>query len=116
MVFLLLLAFQTRNEHLTGSQQMFVIFLIFMYLISFQLSLGPIIWLYNAEILPEKGCVLATLANWSGVIVIAFFFPILVGSFGISICYVIFAICCFAGIGFIQKYVQETKGLNAYQI
>jgi hypothetical protein len=31
---------------------------------SFGVSLGPIVWIYNAEILPEKGVALATIINW----------------------------------------------------
>jgi len=37
---------------------------LFVYLIAFQLSLGPIVWIYLAEILPEKGVSVAVLMNW----------------------------------------------------
>jgi len=40
------------------------------------MSLGPVVWLYNAEILPEKGVSIATLVNWIGVVFISFLFPI----------------------------------------
>jgi len=37
---------------------------IFFYGIAFSLSLGPIVWLYDAEILPDAGLALSTFTNW----------------------------------------------------
>jgi len=44
---------------------------IFSYVIFFSLSLGPIVWLYNAETLPDAGLAIATFTNWSLSFIIA---------------------------------------------
>ena len=53
-----------------------IIFMIYLYCFGYGVSFGPIIWLYNAEILPEKGVSIATLCNWTAIIFISFMFPI----------------------------------------
>jgi hypothetical protein len=44
--------------------QNFQVSLIFFYYLAFNFSLGPIVWLYNSEILPSKGISMATMTNW----------------------------------------------------
>ena len=39
----------------------------------FALSLGPIVWMYNAEVLPDAAISIATAVNWGGNIIQ--FFP-----------------------------------------
>ena len=46
------------------------------YIIGFCISLGPIVWSYNAEILPEKGVSIATFVNWFGVLIVTYTFPL----------------------------------------
>lgn len=45
--------------------QYLIIAFVFIYEIFFSVSLGPVVWLYVSEILPEKGVALATLSNWT---------------------------------------------------
>lgn len=83
---------------------------IFIYLFAFGVSLGPVVWLYNSEILPAKGVALATLANWTGVIFITFTFPQVVNEQGehIQYMFMFFAVCCTLGLFFMLKFVKET--------
>jgi len=37
---------------------------IFIFIFSFQMSWGPIIWLYNAEIMQDKSFSIANICNW----------------------------------------------------
>jgi len=53
-----------------------IIIFTFLYEIAFGFSLGPITWLYVAEILPEKGVSIATLFNWVCVSIIFLLFPV----------------------------------------
>lgn len=52
-------------------------YVILLYTFSFGMSLGPIVWIYIAEILPDKGVGIAVFTNWMCVLVIGLFFPIL---------------------------------------
>ena len=40
------------------------------------MSLGPIVWLYVAEILPDKGLAFGILFHWIFVTFVCFLFPI----------------------------------------
>lgn len=81
------------------------------YTIFFEISIGPILWLYLAEILPEQALSLAIFVNWGTVIGITFLTPILMtwnpaGTFGI------FAVCCLLGFVFALFFMKETRGLK----
>jgi hypothetical protein len=51
--------------------------MIFIYVIGFGVSLGPIVWLYLPEILPELGVGLSALSCWLFTFAIVFLFPIM---------------------------------------
>lgn len=55
---------------------------IFIFMFSFGISLGPIVWIYNAEILPEKGVALATIVNWISAFIIGLGLPPLASILG----------------------------------
>ncbi|CAD8163032.1 unnamed protein product [Paramecium octaurelia] len=89
-----------------------IVLAIFGYLGAFQLSLGPVAWIYDADILSEKGMSLAVLCNWISCTIIAFAFVILDIDHNkerLSIVFGVFTGCCILGVCFILKFVQETK-------
>lgn len=51
---------------------------LFIYIISFSLSLGPVFWVYISEVLPTKGISFVTFLNWVSCAVVAQIFPIIV--------------------------------------
>jgi Na+/melibiose symporter-like transporter len=70
-VTLFALAFFSYEFTKSDSYKYLVIAFLFAYLIAFQLSLGPITWIYLAEILPEKGVSIAVLFNWIATSIVA---------------------------------------------
>lgn len=55
-----------------------IIGLIFTYEIVFSLTAGPLVWVYNADILnSEKALGVATATNWVGGFIIGLVFPVL---------------------------------------
>ena len=74
-----------------------IIIMVYVYCFGYGMSLGPIVWLYNAEILPEKGVSISTIANWSGVIFISFLFPICKDAFNVGPIFAFFAVCTVFG-------------------
>ncbi|KAL4470159.1 hypothetical protein ABPG72_009084 [Tetrahymena utriculariae] len=86
---------------------------IFLYYISFNFSLGPIVWLYCSEILPEKGISIATMSNWIGATIIVIVLPYFNALWPLFIFY---AACCFACVAFTIFMVKETKGKTKIQI
>ncbi len=87
--------------------------MIFLYEIFFSLSLGPFVWVYNADILPEKGLAIATFANWICCFVVSLVFPLLVDAWSMQALFFIYGGCCILGFVFIYFFVIETKGLTS---
>jgi hypothetical protein len=84
-----------------------IVSFIFCYYLAFNFSLGPIVWLYNSEILPEKGISIATLANWYGGTVVTLVLPYFSAFWPL---FLIFGIVCVISTLFCMKYVKETIG------
>ena len=85
-------------------------------MLSFGISLGPIVWLYLPEILPEKGVSLAASANWVGCGIIGIGFPIVKNIFNIQGTFLIFVGCCLVAFFYVLFCVKETKGKRAEEI
>ncbi|KAL4473817.1 hypothetical protein ABPG74_022681 [Tetrahymena malaccensis] len=86
---------------------------IFCYYIAFNFSLGPIVWLYCSEILPEKGISIATMSNWIGATIIVLVLPYFKYLWPLFIFY---AAMCFACVAFTIFMVKETKGKSKLEI
>lgn len=76
---------------------MSLVALIFTFLFGFGFTLGPVVYVYLPEILPESGVGVASFVNWLGSSFVAFVFPIIL-SFDIVYCFGLFA--CFNLIGY----------------
>ncbi|CAD8110180.1 unnamed protein product [Paramecium sonneborni] len=98
----------------TGSAVMVIIFM-FLYLAAFQLSLGPVVWIYDADVLDEKGMSIAVLCNWLGCAIVAQFFGF-INSAGMNYSFGIFFVFCSLGTVYIYYKVKETKGKNPQEI
>ena len=92
---------------------------IYIFMFSFGISLGPIVWIYNAEILPEKGVALATVVNWISAFVSGLTIPPLYSAlppeFRFTI-FIFFSLCSFGGLIYVLKFVKETKGRDQNEI
>lgn len=91
-------------------------YIILLYMFGFGLSLGPVVWLYLPEILPEKGVSIAALANWVGCLIIGLCFPIVKDAIKIQGTFLIFLACCVASLIYIALWVKETKGKSGEEI
>ncbi|MDX1900795.1 MAG: sugar porter family MFS transporter [Gammaproteobacteria bacterium] len=90
------------------------------YIASFGVSLGPIMWLMIAEIYPLKvrglGCSLATAANWGANMFVALTFLSLIQQFGTSHTFLIYSLLSVMSILFVFFLVPETKAITLEQI
>lgn len=85
---------------------------IYLFCFGYSVSIGPIAWLYNAEILPDKGVSIATICNWLSVIIITLLFPVVNASIGAAPIFYFFSFTCIACLIFVFILIRETKGLN----
>lgn len=109
----------------TGSAStagIFALVLIFLAIIAFAFSLGPLVWLVISEIFPagvRSACVgVATAANWTGAFIVALFTLTVLenNSLGTTTVFWIFAASNIVAIIFIFLKLPETKGAKLEDI
>jgi SP family sugar:H+ symporter-like MFS transporter len=87
-----------------------------LYVIFFNFSWGPVMWVMLGEMFPNqfRGSALAVsgFAQWIANFGITMTFPMMLGSVGLGGAYSLYAVCALISVGFILKYVKETKGIE----
>ena len=68
------------NSTLSQTSSLICGLLIVLYVAFFEFSLGPILWLYNAEILNDTAVTVAATCNWIAVLILSEFMPALLKS------------------------------------
>lgn len=90
------------------------------YVIFFNFSWGPIMWVMLGEMFPNQlrgsGLAVSGLAQWLSNFGITLTFPILLGSIGLAITYGIYASFAAISIPFVMLFVYETKGKELEQM
>jgi len=93
---------------------------IMLYIASFAISLGPIMWLMFAEVYPLQvralGSSMAASASWGFNAIIAYTFLNLIQSFGASGTFLFYAFMCGFALLFVFFLIPETKGVPLEQI
>ena len=84
------------------------------YVIFFNLSWGPVMWVMLGEMFPNqiRGSALAVsgAAQWAANFLISSSFPLLAKCAGLPVTYGFYAACAFLSIIFVGKAVHETRG------
>ena len=87
-----------------------------MYVVFFNLSWGPVMWVMLGEMFPNQirgsGLAVSGLAQWGSNFGITITFPILLASVGLAGAYGFYAVCAFLSIIFVKKMVHETRGIE----
>lgn len=96
---------------LSGISNTLQIAMVLIFTAFFEWSIGPILWLYLAEILPSAGLSIAVFLNWAVVVAIGFLTPIMI-KYSRVMTFSIYAICCLVGGFFVIVFIKETKGLS----
>ncbi len=91
-----------------------------MFIASFALSMGPVVWVLLSEIFPNSirsyALAIAVAAQWLFNAIVAQVFPVINNSqlneslFNGSLSYVLFAVFCLLALIFVFIWVPETKG------
>jgi len=87
-----------------------------LYVIFFCMSWGPVMWVMLGEMFPNQirgsSLAVAGLAQWGSNFLITMTFPILLAGIGLGGAYGIYAVFAIISIGFVTKFVHETKGIE----
>ena len=93
---------------------------LWVYVIFFAFSLGPIVWIMIAEVFPQNvrgpGNGIATMAGWAGNLLVSLTFLSLIDELGETGTFALYAAIGLASLAFIQLRVPETKGRTLEQI
>ncbi len=85
-----------------------------LYVVFFNLSWGPVMWVMLGEMFPNQirgsGLAVSGAAQWSSNFLISVSFPVLAKTIGLPITYGFYAACAFISIFFVVKMVHETRG------
>jgi SP family arabinose:H+ symporter-like MFS transporter len=113
-IFILVAAFGVA--HLTGLPKAWVVMIGFSFFISsFAIGVGGTGWLIQGEVFPTavRGRAAATCASvdWLANFVIVQWFPTLNDAWGLAWVMILFAVLAVLAIGFVARFLPETKGL-----
>lgn len=93
-----------------------IMIIILVYIVIDQGTIGPVTWLLNTEIFPDRyrgiGTGITIFTLWFANFLVGLLFPVLLESLGLATVFYIFAACCVLGAVFVAIRVPETKGVN----
>jgi SP family sugar:H+ symporter-like MFS transporter len=91
-----------------------------LYVIFFNVSWGPIMWVMLGEMFPNqiRGSALAVagFAQWFANFLVSFSFPSMAANLGLTLSYSFYAICAVISYFLVQKFIHETKGKELEQM
>lgn len=87
-----------------------------LYVIFFNLSWGPIMWVMLGEMFPNQirgsGLAVSGFFQWGSNFAITMTFPIMLASIGLAGAYGFYTLCAAISVFFVLRYVHETKGVE----
>ena len=91
-----------------------------LYVIFFNVSWGPVMWVMLGEMFPNqiRGSALAVCGffQWFANFLISFSFPIMAAQLGLTISYSFYGVCAVISYFLVQKLVHETRGVELEQM
>lgn len=119
-LFVMVYAFSQGTLDASGklvlSQQMGVVAVIAanLYVIFFNVSWGPVMWVMLGEMFPNqiRGSALAVcgFAQWFANYLIAQSFPVMASGIGLAASYTFYGLCAVISFFLVQRFIHETKG------
>ena len=93
----------------------FVLITIFVYIAAFACTWGAVLWVYVAEIFPNKirgnATSFAIFGNWLSNAIVSYTFPVMLTSLGAATTFFVYGVINVAMILFVSRFIFETKGV-----
>lgn len=100
--------------HLAGDVGAVALIAANLYVMFFNFSWGPVMWVMLGEMFPNQirgsGLAVAGAAQWITNFLVSVSFPWLAKAIGLSITYGFYAACAFCSIPFVLRMIRETRG------
>jgi SP family sugar:H+ symporter-like MFS transporter len=85
-----------------------------LYVIFFNVSWGPVMWVMLGEMFPNqiRGSALAVAGffQWFANYLIAQSFPVMAAGLGLAVSYTFYGVCAVISFFLVQRFIHETKG------
>lgn len=94
-----------------GAKPLCIIFIL-LFVVLLEFSLGPIPWVYMAEIMTDKGLSIAVLLSWLFTLAMAIATPFLLN----GVFFIVLGVFCFICGLFCLLILRETKGLTEAEV
>ncbi len=105
---------------LTGSMGVMALVAANIYVIFFNISWGPVMWVMLGEMFPNQirgsGLAVAGAAQWTSNFLITVTFPMLLASIGLAGAYGLYTVAAVISVYFVLRYVHETRGKELEQM
>jgi len=105
---------------LSGSMGVLALAAANIYVVFFNVSWGPVVWVMLGEMFPNQirgsGLAVAGAAQWTANFLITVTFPILLGSIGLAGAYGLYTAAAVLSVFFVLRYVHETRGKELEQM
>ncbi len=97
-----------------------ILLFVLIYIASFAASLGPVTWVFVAEIYPNRlrseAMSVAVVFLWAAVFIVSLLFPYMLNVLGGGTAFLIFGIMCLIYLVFLFAKVPETKGKSLEEL
>ena len=107
-------------KHSISIHSIWVLIGLLMFVASFAISLGPVMWALLSEIFPNKlrGLAISIMGFWNSIVSfsVATVFPVQLEYLGSSATYLIYAIFGLLTLVFVWRFVPETKGKSLEEL
>jgi SP family sugar:H+ symporter-like MFS transporter len=108
------------NLHLPSNMGTLALVAANLYVIFFNFSWGPVMWVMLGEMFPNqiRGSALAVcgFVQWFSNFLISFSFPVMAKSLGLTVSYTFYAVSAVISFFLVQKLVHETRGVELEQM
>ncbi|GAB6185280.1 sugar porter family MFS transporter [Thermopirellula anaerolimosa] len=103
-----------------GLPQLWVVAFVLLYMASFAVGMGPVVWVVLAEIFPTRtrglAMGIATVALWLADFLITQTAPMMYAAWGPAFAFWSYAVMCAACLVFVSAFLPETKGKTLEEI
>jgi SP family sugar:H+ symporter-like MFS transporter len=100
--------------HLAGNSGLIALISANAYVVFFNMSWGPVMWVMLGEMFPNqiRGSALAVagFCQWFANFLVTFTFPPMAKHLGLTLTYVFYAVCAVISYFLVQTMVKETRG------
>jgi SP family sugar:H+ symporter-like MFS transporter len=105
---------------LSGSMGVLALVAANLYVVFFNISWGPVMWVMLGEMFPNQirgsGLAVAGLFQWSANFLVTMTFPMLLAGIGLAATYGLYTLAAIISVFFVLRFVHETKGRELEQM